>query len=134
MERPTLFDDPPTRSSGRPGGSPRVSVERGCDPTVPRDRFYVFDHARVEDKSTSIEASRAAKLTSGSMMAKIHADLVAFGPSTADQSAARNPEWDKGTVSRRLTDLERTGRVRDTGRTRATRRGRQATVYEAVVS
>jgi len=88
-------------------------------------------HARREDKATSHAAAESVKASAKSIMDEIHRDLRQRGPGTFSELATRINRPD-GQVWKRLSDLERAGRVTASGQTRKGPSGRQQTVWEAV--
>ena len=87
--------------------------------------------ARKSDRQTSRDAARAKD--PGPDQARTLAALEAVGGSgTIDDVCAAVHDRDRGCLSRRLTDLAQSGRIRDTGRTVRGSRGRDVTVWEVV--
>ena len=87
--------------------------------------------ARKGDRQTSIDAARAKD--PGPDQARTLAALIAAGGSgTIDDVCDAIDDRDRGCLSRRLTDLAQSGRIRDTGRVRRGSRGRDVTVWEVL--
>lgn len=78
----------------------------------------------------SLAAAAAVLPKQASRAAQVLAHLVAYGPSTSDQIEERTG-WPHQGVGPRLLDLIHAGLVVRTGRTRPTRSGQQAALYEA---
>lgn len=110
------------------------TVERDHRGVLPECRnCHRIDDARPDDHETSRAAARQADRGPRSRLARlILADLAEHGPSTDDEGHARHPDELLGSWSKRRGDLVAAGLVRDTGRTRPTRRGVGAVVWEVV--
>ena len=97
----------------------------------PAFNWHPTEHARREDKPTSRAAAESVRQSAQPIMDEIHRDLRQRGPGTFSDLAARLNRPD-GQVWKRLSDLERAGRVTASGQTRKGPSGRQQTVWEAV--
>ena len=88
------------------------------------------EHARKSDKGTSHAAAHSvhdAKV----LMARIHADLVANGPSTFSEIAQRIG-LDPWRVTKRVSDLKNAKLVMDSSKVRKGPSGRYQTVWKAM--
>lgn len=88
-------------------------------------------HARGTDWQTSYDAAESMREIAAQQKRHLYDALLAWGPLTCDEADQRL-SWRPTTAGRRMSDLVRDGLARDTGQTRRTRSGRQATVYEAL--
>lgn len=87
--------------------------------------------SRHADPASSHEAAKAKRPAHD--QEAIHAALVANGGTgTLDTACMALPDRDRGSVSRRLTDLEMAGRIRNTGRFVPGSRGRCVSVWVVV--
>lgn len=82
---------------------------------------------RATDPRTSQDAARGARRGRHSLVIN---DLYRHGPSTDDEIAARMPDRHPGSIAKARLAARRVGLVFPTGRTRVTRWGRDATVWE----
>jgi hypothetical protein len=83
---------------------------------------------RQEHSETSVDAAQAIRPVAGTLRYEVYNCLCVHGPQTDEEIHDRlggNP----GTYRARRIELWRAGLVRDTGITRPTRSGRQATVW-----
>ena len=92
-------------------------------------------HARAGDRATSHEAASQARGLAQQHSARILGHLVAIRPMGATKDEiAEATGLDSVAVARRMRDLERASLVIDTGSTRRSASGRQATVWRAVLT
>lgn len=90
---------------------------------------FDFTLARRTDPETSKRAARQAQAFAGGHCLQILQALAEHGPQTKDELAAHTG-LDSVAVARRMAQLRDDLLVRDSGSTRATATGRQATVWE----
>lgn len=120
--------------------SPLGACWRCTTPTIRRDRqgrpecysCRLVDDAKPDDPETSRQAAAAAARGSKSPLAvAILGELRERGHdgATDDELVSVFETEHPGSVSKRRADLCAAGLVVDSGRTRATRRGRQAVVW-----
>lgn len=93
--------------------------------------LWVEHHARGANPQTSFDAAESMQEIAAQQQRHLYDALVAFGPQTCDEIDQRLG-WRPTTAGRRMSDLVREGLARDTGQTRPTRSGRQATIYCAI--
>lgn len=93
--------------------------------------LFTKTHACGENPQTSFDAAESMREIAAQQKRQLYNVLIYYGPLTADECDERL-SWRPTTAGRRMSDLVRDGLARDTGRTRPTRSGRQATVYEAM--
>ncbi len=86
--------------------------------------------ARTSDSETSKAAGRSMRRGAPAQREQIVNALRAHGPMNYWQ-IDNVMAWQHPTAARRMRELIRRGRVRDTGRTSPTETGRNATLYEA---
>lgn len=91
----------------------------------------VHPRARRTDPFTSHIAAGKAERFAGSHAARLLAELLAHGPGTVDELAAR-VGLQSQQVNKRLPELEREGRIRATDRTRLSKAGVQERIWEAL--
>ena len=87
--------------------------------------------ARTTDPETSKTAGRSMRKGAAVQRDQIVNALRAHGP-MHHAEIDRTMAWPHPTAARRMKELVRMELVRDTGRTRPTETGRNATVYEAM--
>lgn len=88
-------------------------------------------HSGVTDRPTSWNAGRAARRGTSSPVGMAVLELLRTAPNgmTDDELAVALAPEDRGVIAKRRGDLVRLGYVVDTGRTRLTRRNRDAVVW-----
>lgn len=84
-----------------------------------------------EHSETSKDAARKIEAVRGEKRQRVLAYLLDYGPAT-DQEGAAALGMDPSTYRPRRIELEEANLIRKTDRTRATKSGRKAAVYEAV--
>lgn len=118
---------------------PRCAACGRTSATVVDGRCYSCRHrddARPDDLPTARAAARAADRGPRSKVAQAVLEVLrTYGPMTDDEiwSVLRetfDADLLLGSAAKRRGDLVRAGLVRDSGRTRPTRRGRDAVVWE----
>ena len=91
-------------------------------------------HARAKDRATSHDAARQAGGVAQQHSTRILACLRGVWPHGATKDEiAQATSLDSVAVARRMRDLERAGLVLDTGGTRRSASGRQATVWRVII-
>lgn len=89
---------------------------------------WANSHCHKYEPETSLEAAKRARAFVGDHHRIILDALSDFGPSTGDEIASVT-ELDKPQIMRRMNELVRAGRVRDSGKRRNTPKGRPAAVW-----
>ena len=94
-----------------------------------------IEHRRNSDPDTSDMAARSAKGLAGKHCLLIKNLLVSVSPMSLnyEEISGRLGFDNQNKVARRMVDLERQGLVERTNETRATKSGRQAQLWKAVV-